>query len=112
MRASEAAGSSQEGINLKFFMDMHFQKERRLDRKRSIIEDIMLDTMKGTRMHAKRIMKRDWVPMPVSQLLRLELRSTSHLDHPQCHVSMSQYRPPVKTSNDYGNRQQSKSRVR
>ena len=38
----------------------------------------MLDTTKDTQTHAKRITKQDWVPIPVSQPLRLELRSTSH----------------------------------
>jgi hypothetical protein len=50
----------------RFSGDVHSKKDGRLDKKRSIIEDIMLDTMKATPMLAKRTTKLDWLPMPVS----------------------------------------------
>ena len=58
----------------KFFGDVCSQKDGRLDKKRSIIEDLMLDTTKAILKHAKRTTKRDCLPTLVSQLRRSELR--------------------------------------
>lgn len=57
--SSRQLGQVRKASILRYSGDVHLPKERRPDKKKSIIEDMQLDTMKATPMHAKRTTKLD-----------------------------------------------------